>query len=384
MSAPVSAAKTTKTRKVRREVPLSEITDPVKKIGVFYKRRAKDPLHYTYTPEGDLRVQGLEGVTEETIAMSPFTSLRPEERNEIEEQQMTKLAEIETMYEDALLKLRNAMNLYLTEGEERARDVVIANQMVQDLSLQRTAIAYPSRWIVDEHNPTVSEVIFSQPYEKRKIGYDVYLYKRQPMKTLDEWGHYRSNEELAAFTGENQTGGGAPPIFITDVEDKETGYLHPTHPREFVFMETRYFCPYQAFVGEVLNEKGDEESKNLRKQILGTRSARTIRNLAETDTEKYGNPQRLYEAILMALYEEHPDLRAKLLATGSAKFHVMDKDIGGHPYGEALTNVRSYLREAAEEEEKAPKIVKESVISTEQQKQDRKGAIINNFRKRNF
>jgi hypothetical protein len=90
----------------------------------------------------------------------------------------------------------------------------------------------------------------------------------------------------------------------------------------------------------------------------------------------------LWEDILESFYTQHKDATEALKATGSARFHMMDKQIGTPVYANALASVRTKLKE---KENDAPGFldkVKQSVISEKEQNNAKVGAIINNFRRR--
>ena len=350
----------------------------------FYKKRSKDPLHYIYTPEGNLLSKGIKKkdgtiVPDRTIPLRPFSSLLPEEREQLEQDRLEALADIEADYEQSLIELRLAVKRFHESGRlpQDARAVVNANQKVQKNDLERSKIAYPMKWIKVLENPSVNEILLNQRYETRKMGYDVYLFKRQDLEPQYFWGQYRKRGE----DGKAMAGGGEniEILFITDVNNEKTGHFHPAFEKEFVFAETQYVSPYQAFEAERFREL---ENESIRKQILGTRSARTIKNLVEKEDKQVEKPDELWEDILDAFYSQHKDMAEKLKSTGSAKFHLMDKEIGSQDFIDALENIRTRLREESDDAEKAPQVAKESVITEEEQKKAKKAAIINTFKRR--
>ena len=73
----------------------------ISRMKEFYKGYAKDPKHYSYTPEGNLRIT-LEGKPEEIIPLQPFSSLKSEEIDAIDKAKMELIEEVESEYEDAL------------------------------------------------------------------------------------------------------------------------------------------------------------------------------------------------------------------------------------------------------------------------------------------
>lgn len=376
--APTKAPTKGKTRKLKAKLVIPDESMAIKdQVKLFYQQREKDPQHFVYTPEGALRIQGVEGVADRSLPLRYFSALQPEERQELETRRMDDMMEVETAYDQALLELREAVARYRENGflAEDANAVVRANEEVRLNSVLRSSLAYPSKWIDVVENPSVNEIFLRQRYEDRKMGYDVFLFKRQDMAFQDAWGHYRDAPPTEVMAG----GGNTNVIFITDAEEKDTGIFHPAFMREFVFTETRYVSPYQAFEAERFKELGNE---SIRKQILGTRSARTIHNIAEKEDQQIMNVGKRWEDILDAFYSQHKDLSDKLKATGSAKFHLMDKQIGSQAFIEALEKTRVKLREEDVDAEKGPQIAKESVITEDEQKLAKKAAIINNFKRR--
>ncbi len=116
-------------------------------------------------------------------------------------------------------------------------------------------------------------------------------------------------------------------------------------------------------------------------KLLGTRSAKTIRNLVSGEKRQPKFPIKLWEEILEAFYTQFKDAAETLKATGSARFHMMDKQIGTPEYANALANVRTKLKEQENEAPGMMDEVKQSVITEDEQKKAKVGAIINNFRR---
>lgn len=374
-----SAAKTTvKKSAARTRKAATKPLTALDKIKDFYKKRAKDPIHYTYTPEGDLRISGMDGVPDEIIPLRAFTDLKPEEFQQLEVAQKEALDMAEADYEEALIKLREAVEEYKTLGDEAAMNVIRMNQEVLQNSLFRNQIAYPTRWIKNLDNPTTSDIILNMPYEKRKTGYDVYLFKRLPYTMKDALGHYRSAEEIQQIIMSGGANNGEP-IFINGMKES---FMHPTYEQEFVYEGTRYVSPYQAYEAERFRELNMED---IRKQILGTRSSRTIHSIADKEEKGVENPKLLWESILLAFYEQNKDLAKRLKETGSAKLHLMENDYGVQIYTDALESVRALLREnEANDTIKGISEIKESVISRDEQEKAKKGAIIHAMRRRGF
>jgi predicted NAD-dependent protein-ADP-ribosyltransferase YbiA (DUF1768 family) len=363
-------------RKKRVEAVAALQTNP--EITRFFEGRMIDPDHYTYTAEGNLEVKGVQGVPDKVIRMEKkFVKLHLEQVETFEVARKAALKTAEEEYVVALAALREAQEQYQRDKDTTSAEaVVLANKNVSDKSKIISRTAHPEIWTDVIPSIDTNRVLPQyDPYEKRKLGYPVYVLKHHTMPMKEAWGSY---EERRGGDEEVLEGGGLRIRFITDVEDPNTGHFHPFYQRNFVFNETEYCCPYQAYQAERFKELGQEE---LRKQTMGTRSGRTMHNIATKNTGLPKTPQALWEDILFHFFHQHADLEKELVATGSDKFHVMDKQIPSE-YGPALDKARLKLLELGDSEV-ADQEVKERAITEEQQKKDKVGAIIHNkFRKK--
>ena len=374
-TAPKTAAKPRRPKRVLDWATLPES----EKVQQFYKYRAKHPQFFVYTAEGNLLIKENNPlqIPPGTLTLRAFSSLRPEELEELETQRTDRQADAEEKYVLKLKELRTAYDQYQAVPQDAAleAEVVKLNEAVRQMSVLRNRALYPEQWISTVDNPQVRTVLYSQPHEERKFGYDVYLYKRSPLSFKDVEGHYRAHGE---GVGTGQAGGASVVLFLTDVEDPQTGQFHPATETEFVFNETKYASPYQAYEAERFKELGEED---ILQKLLGTRSARTIKQLVSQESRPAKQPLVLWQDILEALYTQHKPLAEALLATGSARFHLMDKQIGTPEYANALVSVRTKLKEREDQAPVGMGEVKQSVITKEQQDKAKVGAIINNFRR---
>lgn len=376
--APV-AAPAKKPRRPKQTLNWTSLSE-VEKMQQIYRYRAKYPEFFVYTAEGNLMIKENNpvGLPAGTVTLRAFSSLRPEELEELETQRQDHQDDVESKYVVKLKELRTAYDLYQSSPQDvsLATAVVKLNEEVRRLSVLRNKALYPEQWTSMISNPEIRSILLSQTHEERKFGYDVYLYKRLSMSRADAEGHYRAHGEGA----QGQTGGGESTVlFITDVEDPLTGQFHPAVETEFVYNETKYASPYQAFEVERFKELGEED---MIKKLLGTRSWRTIKQLVSQESRSAKQPLVLWQDILEALYTQHKPMADALKATGSARFHLMDKQIGTPEYSNALVSVRTKLKERDEEAPSGPGDVSLSVISKDQQQKDKVGAIINTFRHR--
>lgn len=341
----------------------------------FFQGREKNPEQFTYTPEGNLEMKGVKGVPDTVIQMNKkFVPLKTEELEEILTERKKKLSDLEKNYETAFSYLRIMQEAY-EAGDATAEEVVMANIEVENASKLITNAAYPERWVHVIHKgiEVRSLLMTTEPYEKRKFRYAVNILKHHDISRKQAWGTYKE-----AIQEETVMEGGSIQIrFITDTEDPKTGHFHPFTLRGFTFNETEYASPYQAYQAERFKEL---EKEDLRKQILGTRSGRTMHSIAIQEKTLPKMPQKLWEDILFHFFHQNTDLAKELDATGTDRFHVMDKQVPAE-YAQALTAVRTRLRELGDKEVDHQE-AKERAITEDEQKKAKVGAIIHNFRKK--
>lgn len=348
---------------------------PNKEIHRFFQGREKAPSQFVYTPEGNLEIKGVKDVPDTVIQMNrKFVPLKGEQLEEILVARQKRLEELEQEYETAFSYLRIMQEAYQT-GDATAEEVVDANIEVENASKKISQAAYPERWVSVIHKGIETRMLLmtTEPYEKRKFRYAVNMFKHHEISRKQAWGTYKEG-----IVEETVMEGGSIQIrFITDIEDPKTGHFHPFTIRAFTFNETEYASPYQAYHAERFKEL---EKEDLRKQILGTRSGRTMHSIAIQEKTLPKMPQKLWEDILFQFFHQNKDLAKELDSTGTERFHVMDKQIPSE-YAQALNAVRTKLRELGDKEVDHQE-AKEKAITEDEQKKAKVGAIIQNFRKR--
>jgi hypothetical protein len=162
-----------------------------------------------------------------------------------------------------------------------------------------------------------------------------------------------------------------------------------------ISVEARYSSPLQAYEVERAKELGKNE---LATSLLKTRSPRTIRLMTRQVQGHPKDAKGIWLKIYTAVYEQHPILKAKLLATatdtlvfadtreGPSSVGLAEKDSGildpakwksENAVGLAQETVRTRLREGTLEE--APETGEAAVttITEGEQKAAKVGAIIN-------
>ena len=357
----------------------------------FYKNRAEDPAHYTYTPTGDLVILDQTGKAESSIALQPFRPLTHEEvlalREERKEnirktevptksamEEDTKEETADSSYIGAVNNLRVVYANYKRGVAGYTADTVVnANQRVKEAEERRNKAMFPQRDITIFKSQVIKKILF-ETKDDRKFPYDIFALTQNDLKKQDAYGKYKSPEEIAREAIETKMKGGRSYdiILIENFEDPERGFLHPLYTKDFSYTSTQYSSVYQAFEVERLKMV---KNYPLVEQMMKTRSPRTLSSLASQDRTPIPNSYDLWFNILKAYYQQNTDLGKKLFETGSALFSLRDSTVSSpSDYLNALMAVRSIIAE--KEEAGAPAPIERHVITEEEQKKARAGAII--------
>jgi hypothetical protein len=356
----------------------------------FFKGRIESPDKYTYGPDGNLVVLDETGKPIKTIPMMNFRSLNAEEVVELSRQRMEEVRKYEAgtnetkegeeekpervlSYVEALANLRDVYTKY-KRGDATANAVKDANKKVMDAEKLRNKALYPLTYPNIISNPKIKEILLDSK-DIRRIGYPVYSTGHFPFKKPDAFGHYVSAEEEAELARKTAMKGGSAidVILIETYDDPARGFLHPAYTKDFSYTSTQFSSVYQAYEVERLKLV---RNQTLVDQLMKTRSPRTIASIAAQDKTAIPNSFDLWFSILKAFYQQNTDLAKKLTETGSAIFSLRDTTISSpSEYLNALMAVRSFLAEKQEGGAAAP--VDSHVITEEEQKKARVGAIIN-------
>lgn len=401
-------------------------------IQTFFKKRNKNPIAYTFTEEGDLETK--EGATTRrraageaggTIQLKKFVALEAAERDTLEQARLEALSVIEEQFEEAMQKLKGAWVQYRINGSMRG--VLEANQRLADLDSQRSMIRTPVRFITTIENPSTKSILLEETHETRKLAiggekvnevYRLAFYNHLPEH---EFGKYLPDEEAteeeieeasteAAILPEEASyrkrlvDGRVARLFYDIDAGKASDVnatLCPSWPVRFTMEGVEYAFALQAY--EVERAKQLKKSEMLRKQLLGTLSAKRLRILMRSVKEHPTNAKEIWFRIYSAIYQQNPGLKESLLKTGTDTLVYADPQDGPSGVGLQETDIRILdpkkwrgenavgtvqeeirLRFREETLGEAPKEedVREAAITEEQQQKARVGAIINAARRR--
>jgi hypothetical protein len=398
---------------IRDVAPYPE--EKAKRIEMFFKKRERLPKLFTYNEAGDLEIRSKTGGIEETIVLQTFVPISTDVRETLDQERLDALGEATSQYEAALDVLRKATANYKITGA--TQPVIAAQKTVSEADQILTRVRYGTRSIQNLMNPEVREVIFNQPYETRRLfpmrgdPYRKQLYRlavlELPLSKF--YGNYVDTPDAVPGQDVDATMDTVVPsdgvvrqklrdgrwarIFF-ETEDGPSGFLTPFWPAEFTMDSVRYLCAFQAFEYQRASEAGHE---GLKKNILQTRSTRTIRFLTKKLETQPKDVKGLWLRIFTAVYQQHPELRDRLLQTGTDALVFADvrkgpsgigfsentkecldpsKWTGENAVGLALETLRYQFREGSAKEAALDMAPTESVITEEQQEKAKVGAII--------
>jgi predicted NAD-dependent protein-ADP-ribosyltransferase YbiA (DUF1768 family) len=395
------------------EVPYDSTT--ATQIKSFYKLQRKKPSQYKVDEDGTLRIYSKSGELESSLTTKAYRTMTPEERSTMEHIRLTKLAGLDVLYEAERRVLIAAYNEYKRTGN--IRPVVLANQKVREVEMQRVQTRSPLMSVKQIANPTTNQVLFDEPYETRKlfgqhnllgqndiISEGIFVLERRSFPPSLFYGRYQdaleTPEESALSSASTNTDGatvrlatGVMARLFFDTEEQVNGWLSPLWPTDFIYKETQYASAFQAYEASRMEEQGNMD---VRAKILKTRSARTIGIQTRKFQTPAKNPQALWMAVLSSIYQQHPEMTAKLQTTGQDSLVYADPNAGGggvgvpanskkildptnwqseNIVGKVLESIRASSREMGSKEMAPPPEAKESVI-TEEQLAAKKAAII--------
>lgn len=290
-----------------------------KDSATFFRARAKDLKMFRFTAEGDLQVPEMRGQPAKVIPLPFYRPISIDERREMEEKQFDEIQAVEREFDETKLLLKEAIKEWRTSSY--SADVIKYQRDLQRLDAQRTALRSPLRWTAVYENLSVRQVLLSEIYEVRKIGYPVYALRTRTMnfdtmvkqtetdETIRREEEVEVEEESDAEEAEEESF-----VVFFSPTDPEHGLLSPDTMIEFTFNTTKYNCPIQAYEVEKVTMLKHPE---LRPKILKSRSPRAMRLFGLGVVGQVENPRELWISILKALVSQHPHVGDALRQTGT-------------------------------------------------------------------
>jgi len=379
-------------------------------IKTFFKNKLKSKKKYTYSISNEGNLETYETKSGDLQSSITLKYYRPLTKEEIEEMESIRIEEIIKLEEEIDIQKALLRKAYAEYKETKvALNVVRINQEIAELESKKVLLRSPVRNIVDLESVEERRIYFDNPYETRKeeIVYQMF-YRDFPLWKL--YGRYTDSKESYETLEKKQTSLVAGEVVLAngkiarifgDVEDEYNGFMSIYNINDFVYQDTRFSSPYQAFEAYRLTEAGAEE---LRNKILQTRSIKFIQITSKKIMRPLNDTKGVWKDILRNYYEQNPELVERLLKTNNDILVFADpsKYVGGVGFltgqeelldskkwktpnivGEVLMELRTEFKEGVEIKEGGSSF-NESSKTEEEVKNQRKGSIINAVRKRHY
>lgn len=378
-------------------------------IKTFFKNKLKSKKKYTYSISNEGNLETYDSKTGElinSITLKYYRPLTKDEINIMEEERINSIIQVEEQIDIQKAMLRKAFQTY--KETKVANDVLRINQEIANLESQKALLRTPVREIIDLQSIEKRSIYFDMPQEKRKEEFVYKMFYRDfPLWKL--YGIYTDSKEsyetiekkrISLVPGEVVLANGKVARIFGPIEDEYNGFMSIYNINDFVYQETKFSSPYQAFEAYRLTEAGAED---LRNKILQSRSIKFIQITSKKNMTPLKNTKNVWKDILRSYYEQNPELVKKLLETNEDVLVFADPSsyIGGVGFlsgqeelldakkwktpnlvGEALMELRSEFKEGFEVKEGGS--FKESSKTQEEINKSRKAAIINVMRKKHY
>jgi predicted NAD-dependent protein-ADP-ribosyltransferase YbiA (DUF1768 family) len=370
----------------------------------FFKKLIKKPSKryaqkefYGYDENGNLVVTDADKNVVSTIELEYYRGYSKDEFDELEKERLDKIIELENKIDEQRVNLSKAENI----DDEFNIHTEIAN-----LEKQRAYTITPYRSIKRVKGLEVRDVQMEDQAEekrKQKLVYQV-VCRDYPLANL--YGKYTHSKEVINAIEQKGIRLNSGEVFLTNgrvarffnENEVNNEFLSIYLVREFVYNETKFSSPYQAFEVTRLMELGKED---LAKKVLNTRSIKTIRYYLREVLDVLPDTKDLWSEILSEYYKQHSDLIKKLIDTkeGILVFANANPYLGGigltsddpkrldtknwkhNIVGEVLMSLRSEFLQGMKTEKQEKKFT-QSTISEEEVEMKKKAAIISSIKKK--
>ena len=287
----------------------------------FYRGRAKEshggkkaPVHYTYTPEGNLELKGKKDEVK-SINMPIYRQPTVEEHKEAEVARFTKIKNAQELFESAHKALRDAITSGASTGE-----IITLNRTVETADHTLQVARFPLRDIEKYITISTNLILTDQPNEVRKM-YDVSAFISRPY-TLQETYVREGDNTAESDSGIVTTPSEKPKEVILFIRSKDdtNGFLSLDWPVRILINGTSYASAKHALFGE-LSKAFDNDAKFTQIQNIDDPNEITYTfDESPNVTEEAWNMQRadLVRTIIREKFTQHPELADQLLRTGTA------------------------------------------------------------------
>lgn len=381
------------------EFPYNETKQ--KAIHAYFKNMTQPKKHmrYTFSENGDLETYDVKkGEVIDTIQLNYYRPITKEEFETQNNERIAALIATEEQIDIQKSLLRKAYEIYKETGN--AANVVEINQDIINLERQKTAIRSPVRSSTWFEKVQKRSIYFDMPFETRMVeDIDQYYYRDFPLwklygKYTDSKDIHEATKQKSLIVGEVYLKNGSIARIFNNVED-ENAFLSIFNVKDFVYKNTQYSSPYQAFEVLRLKENGFEE---VAKKIMDTRAIKQMQIRAKSFSQPLKNMKAVWKDILREFYKQNGEFMQKLIKTnddvlvfgnttpylggiglaGQEEIIDVGKWIYPNVVGEVLMELRGELREVDETKSEA---FTASAVTAEQLANRKKGVIISAMKK---
>ena len=282
----------------------------------FFRARKRDVKAFTFTPEGDLQVPEMRGQPAKVIPLPSYRPATIAELKEIEESRKESLAGVETEIDELQKELKEAIGEWRLSGA--TANVLRIQRELAALDAKRTAQITPIRWTANVKGLSLKQVFSEDAVGDKKLGFIVSMLRTRPYLFTESVRERVPGEEEPEATaeGEGEAAVEREPeafVFFLEADDPEHGKLSPDTMVEFVYNETKFTSPIQAYEIERVSALGRKE---VRKVLLRTTAPKKLRALSGMIKGNVEDPRALWIGILTALVNQHPEIGEVLRQTG--------------------------------------------------------------------
>ena len=365
-------------------------------------KRSKKREYYVISEKGDLVTLDDKKEVISTIVLQYYRPYSTEELETIEKARIDAIIEVEEEIEAEKKRYREEDDMELKFN---------INSEIQDLEMKRNYLISPYKTIKEVNRIDIIEILLDEKKETRKMSDTVFQIISRNFPLWKLYGKYTPSKEILNVAEQKGVRLEPGEVFLTNgrvarlfnkEDDEHNGFLSIYLIKDFVYNDTNFSSPYQAF--EYTRLKLLKEDV-LADKLLTTRSVRSIRHWVREVRTPIPEIEQLWGEILKEFYTQHPDLMKKLLETKDdiLAFVSKAKYLGGigididdeqrfdtsawknknNIVGEVLMKLRSEMLQGDEEAEAKQDVqYNESVVSEEEVENKKRGAIISAMKKK--
>jgi predicted NAD-dependent protein-ADP-ribosyltransferase YbiA (DUF1768 family) len=248
----------------------------------FFMAMAKDPKKYGFSPTGDMAILTPTGTVDTTIPLPTYRETTPEERKDYDTEVREKIRSVETEYDEALKKLKDALILWKETG--LSSDAIKTQRELTRLDAERSTLRSPLRWVRSYRNLERKSLLLHSKQPDLGIGHPVFSLHLQSIPF---------NKRVVVSTGEitapvkEEVVQAKEERFVVFSTGTEEGVLSPETPMDLTYNGTRYNSILQAYHAERVGQLGNQ---GLRTSILKATNPKTIRFMGDSLKGVIENP----------------------------------------------------------------------------------------------